>query len=128
VVYSGFVSAAIDPLIGGLAYHTAGQVKILKDNLSQLSEYAEIELSQRNCESTLKKKIKSQIIHRNLLQCIEHHNAILRYLIVTQLNFFQLLIILKFLDMLGNMKNVFPWLHLVNLWEALLLFVSVVYN
>ncbi|RZC36060.1 7tm 6 domain containing protein, partial [Asbolus verrucosus] len=45
IPYTAFSGSMIDPLIGGLAYHGAGQIKILKDNLQHLTNYVEEEIS-----------------------------------------------------------------------------------
>ncbi|CAH1374425.1 unnamed protein product, partial [Tenebrio molitor] len=68
--YASFANAAIDPLIGGLAYLAAGQFKILKHNLQTLRSHDHEENIPGHCTNTLYKEI---------IKCVKRHNAILRF-------------------------------------------------
>ncbi|RZC36662.1 7tm 6 domain containing protein, partial [Asbolus verrucosus] len=73
VVYVALAGTMVDPLIGGLACHAAGQLKILKNNLQHLDNYTEEERLSRN------KNTKNRIIYYKIKQCIDRHNAILNF-------------------------------------------------
>lgn len=71
----------IDPLIAGLAYHATSQIKILKDNLQHLSEYADEEITKSGIKNqSEQEQLKSNIIYNKIQQSVNHHDAILRYL------------------------------------------------
>lgn len=60
--------AVIDPLVSGLAYHAAGHIRILKDNLEHLYEY-----------STENNTLPSSLtIYNSIRKCAMHYNEILR--------------------------------------------------
>nr|XP_015839876.1 PREDICTED: odorant receptor 94b-like [Tribolium castaneum] len=70
ISYCAFAGTLIDPLIGGLACHATGQLKVLKVNLQHLKEYTETEVKQSD-------ETSDQIMYEKIRQCIDHHNAIL---------------------------------------------------
>ncbi|KAJ3666953.1 hypothetical protein Zmor_002371 [Zophobas morio] len=71
-VYDASATSLIDPLIGGLAYQVVSQLKILKYRLQNACLGKDIE----EVDNNLKNK---SVIYRNLVQCVQHHNAILRF-------------------------------------------------
>ncbi|XP_063912019.1 odorant receptor 4-like [Zophobas morio] len=70
IVYVGFATALLDPLIGGLAFQAVSQLKILKHRLQNLQNF-----SKYGSNSTL---IQTGI-YQQLIGCVEHHNAILKF-------------------------------------------------
>ncbi|RZC42959.1 7tm 6 domain containing protein, partial [Asbolus verrucosus] len=79
--FASVATGVIDPLIAGLAYNATTQIKILKDNLQYLSEYADEEmLKNRKTSSTEQISIiKNEIIYNKIRQSIDHHDAILNF-------------------------------------------------
>ncbi|RZC32666.1 7tm 6 domain containing protein, partial [Asbolus verrucosus] len=77
--YSSMACAAVDPLIGGLACLAAGQLEVLKDNLQHLNEYAGKESEKLSRTGFCGKIKKSRIIYSKIHDCIDHHNAILKF-------------------------------------------------
>ena len=73
MAYDGLLGTVTDPLIGGLAYHAAAQLKILKYNLQHLDKHGAINAN--NQEFTI---INYENIYQHLNRCINHHNNILR--------------------------------------------------
>ncbi|XP_044258923.1 odorant receptor Or1-like [Tribolium madens] len=75
-------NGVIDPLVSGMAYFATVQLRLLKDNLQNLSEYAEEEFVANfsHTRSLINKNdIINYIIYDNIKKCIDHHNAILRF-------------------------------------------------
>lgn len=65
---------AIDPLIGGLAFYAATQIKILKHNLENIGD------SQNNKIIGYKEmanNFNTKTVYQKIIDCIQHHNAIL---------------------------------------------------
>ncbi|XP_063912174.1 odorant receptor Or1-like [Zophobas morio] len=79
VSYAAYSSGAIDPLIAGLACHATGQIRVLKDNLQYLNEYAGEELTRRNYRHDEGNILKSRIIYNKIKECVDHHDAILEF-------------------------------------------------
>ncbi|RZB38719.1 7tm 6 and/or Iso dh domain containing protein, partial [Asbolus verrucosus] len=79
LAYGALASAGVDPLIGGLAYHAAGQLKILKNNLQYLDEHAEEEVSKMDRSCFQREAMKFEIIYNKIGQAINHHKAILLF-------------------------------------------------
>ncbi|CAH1374418.1 unnamed protein product [Tenebrio molitor] len=75
-------NGAIDPLIAGLACYATSQIKILKDNLQHLSEYAEENISDKHVvrNGEQENKLKCMIIYNRIKFCVAHHNAILDFI------------------------------------------------
>ncbi|RZC00559.1 7tm 6 domain containing protein [Asbolus verrucosus] len=68
LTYAALAGTIIDPLIGGLACHTASQLKILRfrlENLTIHDQYNEI--------------VQFELIYSKIKKCIIHHNAILDF-------------------------------------------------
>ncbi|RZC39725.1 7tm 6 domain containing protein, partial [Asbolus verrucosus] len=84
IFYIAVATAVVDPLIGGLACLAIGHIKILKDNLQHLNEYAEEEIStEYHFEFSItanKTNLKSKIIQDKIKKCINYHNAILEFI------------------------------------------------
>jgi hypothetical protein len=68
-------TAVVDPLLAGLAFLAAGQLKILKDNLQHLKQYAEEETVNLP-HPTVPSEFK--VMFEKIQQCVEHHNSILQ--------------------------------------------------
>ncbi|XP_063912012.1 odorant receptor Or1-like [Zophobas morio] len=79
VLFSSFATGVIDPLIAGLAYHATSQIKILKDNLEHLSDYADNIMFAQNLRKLSPKILKHKLIFNSIKQCVEHHNTILSF-------------------------------------------------
>ncbi|RZB40831.1 7tm 6 domain containing protein, partial [Asbolus verrucosus] len=71
----------IDPLIAGLAYNATTQIKILKDNLQFLSEYADEEILKNPKTSPTEQTCitKNETIYNKIRQSVDHHDAILNF-------------------------------------------------
>jgi hypothetical protein len=74
ISYAGLAGTLINPLIGGLAYHATGQLKILKNDLQHLGDQTELEVTKNYNADDL---TKCKILYKKIQQCIVHHNAIL---------------------------------------------------
>ncbi|CAH1374427.1 unnamed protein product [Tenebrio molitor] len=80
VYFASLATGVIDPLIAGLAYHATSQIKILKDNLQHLSEYADEEITKSGIKNqSEQEQLKSNIIYNKIQQSVNHHDAILRF-------------------------------------------------
>ncbi|RZC22679.1 7tm 6 domain containing protein, partial [Asbolus verrucosus] len=79
--FASVATGVIDPLIAGLAYNATTQIKILKDNLQYLSEYADEEMLKNRKTSPTEQIsiIKNEIIYQKIRQSIDHHDAILNF-------------------------------------------------
>ncbi|KAJ3656604.1 hypothetical protein Zmor_015671 [Zophobas morio] len=76
------LNGAIDPLIGGLLYYAATQIKILKNNLENITKYAEEQLlSEMKGEDNYEKiiELKSKIVYQRLKFCVKLHKTILNF-------------------------------------------------
>ncbi|XP_063912010.1 odorant receptor Or1-like [Zophobas morio] len=76
------LNGAIDPLIGGLLYYAATQIKILKNNLENINKYAEQHLlSEVKSEDNDAKiiELKSKIVYQRLKFCVKLHKTILNF-------------------------------------------------
>jgi hypothetical protein len=83
VCFLSLTTGVIDPLIAGLAYHASSQIKILKDNLQHLREYAHEEICKREFKNqSERQQLRSEFIYNAIKQCINHHDAILEYKIL----------------------------------------------
>ena len=70
-------SGVIDPLLAGLTSHATSQIRLLKNNLEFLEEYAEKEI-QTICVNNIEKELrKFQLIYEKIKLCVRHHDAIL---------------------------------------------------
>ncbi|KAJ3643967.1 hypothetical protein Zmor_026646 [Zophobas morio] len=78
-VLAALATGVIDPLIAGLCYHATSQMKILKDNLRHLSDYADEEISRGNIDRSLVKSSKQKIISTMIKKCVDHHETILKF-------------------------------------------------
>ncbi|KAJ3664418.1 hypothetical protein Zmor_008591 [Zophobas morio] len=70
VVYSGFATSLLDPLIGGLTFQAVSRLKILKHRIQNPENVA---------EHTSNKILLPSDIYQELASCIELHNAILKF-------------------------------------------------
>ncbi|KAJ3656610.1 hypothetical protein Zmor_015674 [Zophobas morio] len=72
-------SGVIDPLLAGLTSHATSQIRLLKNNLEFLEEYAEKEI-QTICVNNIEKELrKFQLIYEKIKLCVRHHDAILDF-------------------------------------------------
>ncbi|XP_063911601.1 putative odorant receptor 92a [Zophobas morio] len=71
---AGLLTGVVDPLIAGLIYHATSQIKILKDNLQNLSDCAKHKVN------SAKDATKEEVMIEALKKCITHHDEILRFL------------------------------------------------
>ena len=80
VFIDSLLNGAIDPLIGGLLYYAATQIKILKDNLENMSEYAEEQFNEVKSgdieEGVI--ELKSKIVYQRLKFCAKLHKTIIK--------------------------------------------------
>lgn len=68
----------IDPLAGSLANLAKCQIKILKNNLTNLTAYVE--------EEVLKsRKPKEVLFYEKIRECVIHHSLILKFLLTVRL-------------------------------------------
>ncbi|RZC31830.1 7tm 6 domain containing protein [Asbolus verrucosus] len=78
ILYPAVGGTLVDPLIGGLAYHATGQIKILKDNLQHLCNHVEKEIENKNNLCSFNQKTtKFKIMYDQMKKCVDHHDAIL---------------------------------------------------
>jgi hypothetical protein len=68
--------AAIEPLIAGLIYHGATQLRVLKRNLQYLDEYVENKIIKMNYKNT--PYTKSRLIYDRIKECVLHYDLILK--------------------------------------------------
>ncbi|XP_063912014.1 odorant receptor 94a-like [Zophobas morio] len=76
---AGLINASVDPLIAGLIYHATSQMKILKDNLQNVSDYAEEEILEMGKLNRTKNVTKQGLVTETLKKCIVHHDEILKF-------------------------------------------------
>ncbi|KAJ3666941.1 hypothetical protein Zmor_002362 [Zophobas morio] len=65
VVYTGFATSPLDPLIGGLVFQAVSQLKILKHRI-------------QNPQNFVKEQSNTTGIYQTLAECVDLHNAILK--------------------------------------------------
>ncbi|KAJ3643972.1 hypothetical protein Zmor_026651 [Zophobas morio] len=76
---AGVITAVVDPLIAGLTYHATSQMKILKDNLQKLADYAEEDILQAHKSSFIKNVTKEEVMVESVRKCVAHHEEILNF-------------------------------------------------
>lgn len=73
--YSVLACGTIDPMIGGLAYHAAAQLQILKRNLQYLDEY----ILDRYLDINETRNIRYSIIYEEIIRCVRRYQEIAKY-------------------------------------------------
>lgn len=79
---SGGDNTTVDTLIACQIYHAASQIRVLKDTLRYLGERTDEEISKNRLLSPEEKEgLKSRIIYKKICHCIDHYEAIYKYVI-----------------------------------------------
>lgn len=74
------VNASLNTIVVSLYYHAATQLKILKDTLKYLSNRADQTIAQcTNLSLNDKKLMRNRIIYKEICKCVEHYDAIAKF-------------------------------------------------